>query len=105
MPIGVEGIPRRFLLTEERKTVFEPPGSYEYDTSNAEPLEVPAGTLVVLHGSFVHFSHVNKSDRSRQVSIFNGYLSHTLIPLVPVVLLCEGKTYSRISLHSILNLK
>jgi phytanoyl-CoA hydroxylase len=30
------------------------------------PLEVPAGTLVVLHGNLVHYSAANTSDRSRE---------------------------------------
>ncbi|MGA0344875.1 MAG: phytanoyl-CoA dioxygenase family protein, partial [Arenicellales bacterium] len=36
-----------------------------FDDSKAMPLEVPAGTLVVLHGSLPHYSAPNLSERSR----------------------------------------
>lgn len=35
-------------------------------TDGAVPLEVPAGTLVVLHGLLPHFSHANRSGRPRE---------------------------------------
>ena len=37
----------------------------EWDLSLFEALPVEAGTLVLLHGSVVHFSHENFSDKSR----------------------------------------
>lgn len=36
-----------------------------YDLDSANPLEVPAGTLVLLHGANVHFSRANTSTKSR----------------------------------------
>ena len=36
-----------------------------WDLDTAVPLEVESGTLVVLHGQLVHFSHQNTSDASR----------------------------------------
>lgn len=36
-----------------------------YDVDAARPLEVPAGTLVLLHGANVHFSRANTSGKSR----------------------------------------
>ena len=35
--------------------------SFEYSTEGAVPLETPAGSIVLLHGSFTHFSHKNTS--------------------------------------------
>lgn len=37
----------------------------QYDVDAAHPLEVPAGTLVLLHGANVHFSRANTSGKSR----------------------------------------
>lgn len=37
----------------------------EYSLSECVPLEVTAGTLVVLHGGLLHFSHENTSGKSR----------------------------------------
>eukprot|EP00457_Paulinella_chromatophora_P008290 gb/GEZN01008321.1/.p1 GENE.gb/GEZN01008321.1/~~gb/GEZN01008321.1/.p1 ORF type:complete len:337 (+),score=44.18 gb/GEZN01008321.1/:236-1246(+) len=42
-------------------------------TEGAIPLEVPAGTLVVIHGDLVHFSHKNQSAQSR-----HAYTLHVL---------------------------
>eukprot|EP00350_Pseudokeronopsis_sp_OXSARD2_P011374 CAMPEP_0170567440 /NCGR_PEP_ID=MMETSP0211-20121228/80479_1 /TAXON_ID=311385 /ORGANISM="Pseudokeronopsis sp., Strain OXSARD2" /LENGTH=128 /DNA_ID=CAMNT_0010888893 /DNA_START=511 /DNA_END=894 /DNA_ORIENTATION=+ len=44
------------FLSEEEK---------EYDTTGAVPLEVEAGSIVLFHGNFTHFSDYNKSDESR----------------------------------------
>ncbi len=39
---------------------MDPPNpGFEYSTEGAVPLETPAGSIVVLHGSFTHFSHKN----------------------------------------------
>lgn len=46
-------------------TVFEPPEPEALDTAGAVPLEIPAGTLVLLHAALVHYSEANTSDRSR----------------------------------------
>lgn len=45
--------------------MFDPEEPIEPDTAGALCLEVPAGTLVLLHSANVHFSHANRSDRSR----------------------------------------
>jgi phytanoyl-CoA hydroxylase len=52
--------------TDERGTRFEvlDPSPLP-DPSSLVPLEVPAGTLVVLHGLLPHWSDVNRSPRSR----------------------------------------
>ena len=36
-----------------------------YDLDQFAPLEVPSGSLVLLHGALVHFSYENTSPRSR----------------------------------------
>ena len=46
-------------------TEFHPSEAEEWDISGAVPLEVKAGTMVVLHGAVVHFSRENRSERSR----------------------------------------
>ena len=37
----------------------------QYDLEEGVPLEVPSGSLVLLHGALVHFSYENSSGRSR----------------------------------------
>ncbi len=37
----------------------------EYKTEDFVPLEVPSGSLVLLHGANVHFSYSNTSPQSR----------------------------------------
>ena len=37
----------------------------EYNTGDFVPLEVPSGSLVLLHGANVHFSYSNTSPHSR----------------------------------------
>jgi len=50
--------------TGGRTTYMDPPvPSFEYSTEGAVPLEVPAGSIVILHGNFTHFSEKNSSDR------------------------------------------
>jgi phytanoyl-CoA hydroxylase len=36
---------------------------YDYSTEGAVPLEVPPGSIVLLHGNFLHFSERNTSDK------------------------------------------
>jgi phytanoyl-CoA hydroxylase len=60
------GISRRFLRNAEgTSTHFEPSAPQELPTEGAVPLECPAGTLVLIHGSVVHFSEQNTSDKAR----------------------------------------
>ena len=46
-------------------TVFEPKEPEHFDLTGAVPLEIPAGSLVLLHASLVHYSEANNSDKSR----------------------------------------
>ena len=50
-----------------RESYMDPENpSFEYSTEGAVPLETPAGSIVLLHGSFTHFSHKNtSSDKQR----------------------------------------
>jgi phytanoyl-CoA hydroxylase len=57
---------KRAGATDDDGTVFELlDGSPLPDPKELTPLEVPAGTLVVLHGFLPHWSDINRSDRSR----------------------------------------
>ena len=49
----------------ETITYYEPSTAPEYDTTGAVPLEVEKGSVILLHGDFVHFSHGNKSPYQR----------------------------------------
>jgi phytanoyl-CoA hydroxylase len=60
-----QGLKRRFLCDAEGRTRFEVLDPTPIDEAGAVPLEVPAGTLVVLHGLLPHKSAANVSDRSR----------------------------------------
>ncbi|CAM9642201.1 unnamed protein product [Ectocarpus fasciculatus] len=44
---------------------FEPPEAEAFDVEGAVPLEVKAGTLILLHHSVVHYSEANTSEKSR----------------------------------------
>eukprot|EP00762_Andalucia_godoyi_P007470 ANDGO_07841.mRNA.1 Phytanoyl-CoA dioxygenase 2 len=72
------GVKRRFNLTEDRHgCTFNT--EYKYDTADCVPVEVKAGTLVVLHGAVVHYSYANASAASR-----HAYSLH-VVDLVPGV--------------------
>lgn len=63
----------RFKRTaDNKKTYFDPPMP-KYDLKGSVPLEVPRGSLVVLHGALVHYSEDNLSDASR-----HAYTLHVL---------------------------
>ena len=49
----------------KKYTIFEPSEKPEYDINNAVPLDAEKGSVVLLHGDFVHFSHANVSDKQR----------------------------------------
>ncbi|KAI8468442.1 MAG: hypothetical protein J3K34DRAFT_522911 [Monoraphidium minutum] len=59
-----QGVARRFVRGPEGQLVFTGPAP-TYDLSEFEPLEVKAGTLVLLHGANVHYSAENTSAVSR----------------------------------------
>lgn len=44
---------------------YDPPEKPKYDMSKAVPLEAEKGSVVLLHGDFVHFSHPNTSGMQR----------------------------------------
>jgi phytanoyl-CoA hydroxylase len=68
-PGGHRGPLRRLFKRspEGRGTIFEALDGTPLPTppDDLVPLEVPAGTMVVLHGLLPHWSDVNRSDRSR----------------------------------------
>jgi phytanoyl-CoA hydroxylase len=57
------GLTKRFKLNSKGNAEFDNNG--DYDCAGAIPLEVPKGTLVMLHGCTVHYSDHNYSDKSR----------------------------------------
>ena len=61
------GVPRRFRRAADGAgTEFHPPEApVAWDLTGAVPLEVPAGSLVLLHHALVHFSRENRSAASR----------------------------------------
>jgi phytanoyl-CoA hydroxylase len=56
---------KRFVRTADGGTSFEVFDPEDYPLDGIVPLEVPAGTLVVLHGLLPHLSGPNRSARSR----------------------------------------
>lgn len=60
----MNGIDRRFLRMQNDQTEFDGPPKH-YSMGDFKALEVPAGTLVILHGSVVHASNANMSPKSR----------------------------------------
>jgi phytanoyl-CoA hydroxylase len=60
-----QGLKRRFVCDSDGNTRFEVLDPTPLLEEGAMPLEVPAGTLVVLHGLLPHKSAANVSDRSR----------------------------------------
>ena len=61
------GMHRRFRRKDPPLvgTEFEPADLIEWDLSNAVPLVIPSGSLVLLHSSLVHFSCANTSPDAR----------------------------------------
>ena len=74
------GLARRFVR-EGRTTRFEEIMKPAWDEARAVPLEVPKGSVVVLHGRAPHLSRANTSPRSRHaytlhaVSAKSAYLA------------------------------
>lgn len=59
-------VKRRFKRKADGSgTYFDPPEPEEFCTDGAVPLEIPAGSLVLINNSVVHFSEANTSERSR----------------------------------------
>jgi len=58
------GLTRRFMVTPERSVAFDAPAP-AYELDKFQPLECPAGTLVLLHGENIHYSCENTSPVSR----------------------------------------
>eukprot|EP01035_Chromulina_nebulosa_P017866 gene17866-23482_t len=61
------GVHRRFRRRDEpnQGTEFVPLEPVEWDLSQAVPLEISQGTLVIIHSALVHYSEENKSDLQR----------------------------------------
>lgn len=57
------GLVRRFIRDEEGVHFDRP--SPSYDSKNFVPIEVKAGSLVVIHGDLIHQSFENQSSKSR----------------------------------------
>ena len=57
---------QRFKLSENGGTEFEPLDDKPWPDQPLKLLEVPAGTLIILHGQLPHYSAANTSNRSRQ---------------------------------------
>ena len=57
---------QRFKLSENGGTEFEILDDEPWPLTPLELLEVPAGTLIILHGQLPHYSAANTSEKSRQ---------------------------------------
>ena len=57
---------QRFKLSAHGGTEFESLNDEPWPLQPLELLEVPAGTLIILHGQLPHYSAANTSNRSRQ---------------------------------------
>ena len=60
-----QGLQKRFHRVNGTLQTVDLPDGPRFDESAAIPLEVSAGTLVVLHGGLPHYSATNLSSRSR----------------------------------------
>eukprot|EP00349_Pseudokeronopsis_sp_Brazil_P007414 CAMPEP_0202965292 /NCGR_PEP_ID=MMETSP1396-20130829/9317_1 /ASSEMBLY_ACC=CAM_ASM_000872 /TAXON_ID= /ORGANISM="Pseudokeronopsis sp., Strain Brazil" /LENGTH=158 /DNA_ID=CAMNT_0049687963 /DNA_START=429 /DNA_END=905 /DNA_ORIENTATION=+ len=47
------------------ETIFNDEKVKEYSIEGAVPLEVKAGSIVILHGNFLHYSDFNRSEEQR----------------------------------------
>lgn len=61
------GVHRRFRRIDPpgEGVEFSPKEAVAWDLQSAEPVECPAGTLVVLHSAVVHYSAENTSSATR----------------------------------------
>ncbi|EIE24756.1 phytanoyl-CoA dioxygenase [Coccomyxa subellipsoidea C-169] len=79
------GVARRFLKTPDNKVTFDKDVDYLqlFNKEEFVPLEVPSGSLVLLHGANVHFSYENQSGKSRHaysMHVIEGASSHNYSP-------------------------
>lgn len=56
---------KRFFKTEDGGTKFETYDTTPWDLTKMVPLEVPKGSLIVLHSRVPHMSYANRSSKSR----------------------------------------
>jgi len=75
------GLRSRFMRVDGRLETVDLPDPPVFDDSKAMPLEVPAGTLVVLHGSLPHYSAPNLSERSRYAYTLHAISAAANYPL------------------------
>ena len=76
--------PLRTRFRRDGMRVFFDPPLASMDPSEADgaqlegfvPLEVPAGSVVLIHGRVLHYSHPNRSERSRHVFTFHAVDGH-----------------------------
>ncbi len=59
------GLKKRFRRDGEGGVTFDEYDATPFPETGIVPLEVPRGTLIVLHGALPHLSGPNRSDRSR----------------------------------------
>ena len=59
------GLRSRFRRINEQLQMETIPEAPRFDENSGVPLEVGAGTLVVLHGALPHYSEANRSSKSR----------------------------------------
>jgi phytanoyl-CoA hydroxylase len=57
---------QRFKITKNGNTQFESLDNTPWTKEPLTLLEVPAGTLIILHGQLPHYSAANTSSKSRQ---------------------------------------
>lgn len=80
-----KGVARRFLRGPDDKVAFDKDVDYLqlFNKDDFVPLEVPSGSLVLLHGANVHFSYENQSGKSRHaysMHVIEGAPSHNYLP-------------------------
>lgn len=72
---GVPGSHRNptndFLVRKGQECSYYPEEKKDYDISQSVPLEAKAGTVVLLHGDFVHYSAHNTSMKQRHAYTFH----------------------------------
>ena len=66
------GLRSRFRRINGQLQMETLPKAPRFDESRSAPLEVAAGTLVVLHGALPHYSEANRSPKSRYAYILHA---------------------------------